>query len=299
MLNDPPPERRKPHPLERQPAPPPTPEGGQQPQRQQVILHIPSVTPNVTYAIIAINVLIFAIRLTSFQLDEQIVLWGATRPSDVLLQGQVYRLFTAMFLHASIFDGRGGYAFANSLHLIFNMYILYGIGRQVERLFGHVRFALIYILGGLAGSVLSTVLSAGNIYSLGASGAVFAILAAQFVYLYQHRKLLGTRARAQMQSLIFLAVINLAFGALTGLGGVGMLVDNWAHLGGIIGGLVLTWAIGPLYIVRRHPEQPEGLLAEDINPLKNRYWVLTLYVVVLMIILVVGRVLSEGAASLP
>jgi rhomboid protease GluP len=289
MLNDPPPERRNPHPLERPPAPP---EGGQRP-RQQVILHIPSVRPNVTYAIIAINVVIFLIRATSLQLDEQIVLWGASRPSDVLVGGQVYRLFTAMFLHASIFNAVGGFALQNVLHLVFNMYLLYTVGSQVERLFGHVRFALIYVLGGLAGSVLSVVLSETNNYSLGASGAVFAIIAAQFVYLYQHRKLLGARARAQMQSLVFLAVINLIYGALTSVGRSIFLVDNWAHLGGLIGGLVLTWAIGPLYIVRRHPEQPEGLLAEDINPLKNRYWVLTLYIVALMIVLVIGRTLSS------
>jgi rhomboid protease GluP len=292
MLNDPPPERRERHPLEREPAPPPPPEGGPQRPRQQVILHIPSVRPTVTYAIIAINVVIFLIRATSWQLDEQLVLWGASRPSDVLVAGEAYRLFMAMFLHASIFNSFGGYALQNVLHLVFNMYLLYAVGSQVERLFGHVRFALIYILGGLAGSVLSVVLSPDNNYSLGASGAVFAILAAQFVYLYQHRKLLGARARAQMQNLIFLAVINLVYGALTSVGRSVFLVDNWAHIGGMIGGLVLAWAIGPIFIVRRHPEQPDGLLAEDINPLKNRYWVLTIYVVVLMLILVVGRMLS-------
>jgi rhomboid protease GluP len=293
MLNDPPPERRNPHPLERQPAPPPfPPEDGQPRSRQQVILHIPSVRPTITYAIIAINVAIFLIRLTSFSLDQQIQLWGATRPSDVLINGEVYRLFTSMFLHASLFDPLGRFAFQNILHIVFNMYLLYTVGTQVERLFGHVRFVLIYILGGLGGAVLSTVLSGGNAYSLGASGAVFAILAAQLVYLYQHRKLLGIRARSQMQSLIILVVINLIYGGLTSVGRSAFQVDNWAHLGGLIGGLVLAWGIGPLYIVRRHPDQPEGLLAEDINPLKNRYWVLTLYVVALMVILVIGRALG-------
>lgn len=291
MLNDPPPERRKPHPLEREPAPPPAPPGGQ-PPRQQVILHIPSVRPNVTYAIIAINVAVFLIRLTSRQLDAQILQWGANNSVDVLQNGEAYRLLTSMFLHASIFGARGGYELSNSLHLIFNMYILYAIGRQVERLFGHIRFGLIYLLGGLGGSVLSAALSGGNSFSVGASGAVFAIIGAQFVYLFQHRKLLGARGRAQMQSLIMLGVINLFFGVLTGVGNSGVLVDNWAHLGGAIGGLALTWGIGPMFIMRRHPEQPNELLAEDINPLKNRYWVLTLYVVALMVILIGARSLA-------
>lgn len=289
MLNDPPPERRKQHPLERDPAAPQgTPPGGQ-PPRQQVILHIPSVRPTVTYTIIAINVAIFLIRAISPDLNDQIFLWGANHGSDVIVNGEVYRLLTSMFLHASIYDFRGVFVPANSLHLIFNMYILYAIGTQVERLFGHVRFTAIYLLGGLAGSVLSAALGGGDSYSVGASGAVFAVIGAQFVYLYQHRKLLGTRGRAQMRSLAYLAAINLLFGAFTGLGGAAIVVDNWAHLGGLIGGLVLTWAIGPIYILSQHPEHPGELLGEDINPLKNRYWVLSIYTIALMAILIVAR----------
>jgi rhomboid protease GluP len=249
------------------------------------------VQPNVTYAIIAINVLVFVIRLSSRQLDQQIFLWGANNTVDVLQNGEVYRLLTSMFLHASVFSGRS-YALENSLHLIFNMYILYAIGRQVERLFGHVRFVMIYLLGGLGGSVLSAALAGDSSYSVGASGAVFAVIGAQFVYLFQHRRLLGARGRAQMQSLIFLAVINLFFGALTSLGGAAVRVDNWAHLGGALGGLALAWGIGPIFIMRRHPDHPNELLAEDINLLRNRYWVLTLYVVALMLILIIARALA-------
>src|SRR5438046_2567984 len=107
MLNDPPPERRKQHPLERDPAPPsPLPPGQAQP-RQQVTLHIPSVRPTVTYTIIAINVVIFIVRALSAQLDSQIFLWGANHPPDVLTNGEIYRLLTSMFLHAGIFDGPG------------------------------------------------------------------------------------------------------------------------------------------------------------------------------------------------
>lgn len=286
MFNDPPPERHKQHPLERDPQPPPP---DQRPPTQQVMLHIPSVKPNVTYAIIAINVIIFLIRATSPELDQQIFLWGANHPPDVIEDGEIYRLFTSMFLHASIFSARGAYNLGNSLHLIFNMYILYAVGTQIERLFGHLRFALIYVLGGLAGSILSVVLNDASTYSVGASGAVFAILAAEFVYLYQHRKLLGARGRAQMRSLIILAIMNLVFGIATTFSTGAMRVDNWAHLGGVIGGLALTWAIGPIFIVRRHPEQPNALLGEDINPLKNRYWALSAYVIVLMVVLIVAR----------
>ena len=233
---------------------------------------------------------IFLIRATSVRLDLQILEWGANNSTAVLANGEIYRLLSSMFLHASIFANQfGTYALENSAHIIFNMYALYIIGGQIERLFGHVRFALIYLLGGLGGSVLSVALSGPNSYSVGASGAVFAVFAAQFIYLYQHRKLLGPRGRAQMQNLFFLAVANFALGALTGFGGGGVIVDNWAHLGGIVGGLALAWMIGPIFIVRRHPEHPNELLGEDINPLRNRYWVLSVYVVALMVILFIAR----------
>ncbi len=290
MLNNPPPERRKQHPLDRDPAPPPAPPPGQ-PQHQQVTLHIPSVRPTVTYAIIAINVAIFVVRALSPQLDNQIFLWGANHPSSVLVDGEIYRLLTSMFLHAGIFGQFGGYALENSLHIIFNMYILYYIGRQVERLFGHLRFSLIYLLGGLAGSVLSAVFSSADVYSIGASGAVFAVLSAQLVYLYQHRKLLGARVRPMIQSLAILAVVDLFIGVLSDAGG-GMSIDNWAHLGGAVGGLVLAWFICPIFIVQRHPEIPNELIGEDINPLKNRYWAVSIYVIVLLVTLIVARILN-------
>jgi rhomboid protease GluP len=285
MFNDPPPERRKPHPLEREPVRQENPV----PPSQRVTLHIPSVSPTVTYVLIAINVLVFIVRLTSPELNEQIFLWGALHPPDVLENGELYRLVSSMFLHASVFGARGTIVVQNSLHIIFNMYILYAVGTQIERLFGHVRFFLVYLLGGLAGSVLSVVLSDANVYSVGASGAVFAILAAEFVYLYQHRKLLGAQGRAQMRGLVIMAVFNLLFGALSGVSGAALRIDNWGHIGGMIGGLALAWFIGPIFIVRRHPEQPNALLGEDINPLRNRYWALSLYIVALMAILIIFR----------
>src|SRR5262245_49450215 len=116
MENNPPPRKR--HPLERPPEPRTEPNPEEQAQRQRVTLHIPSVKPYATYTLIAINVLIFVIRAFSPDLDEQIFLWGANHAPDVLLKGEYYRLFTSMFLHASIFNPFGGYALQNSLHLI-------------------------------------------------------------------------------------------------------------------------------------------------------------------------------------
>lgn len=290
MLNNPPPEKRRVHPLEadRPTSPQPSPDQPPPQQRHPVTLIIPSVKPKVTYALLAINVAVFIIRALSQSLDEQFFLWGANNQTAVLVDGEFYRLFSSMFLHASIFGPRGGFALENSLHLIFNCYILYQVGTSLERLFGHTRFMLIYLLGGLAGSVASILLGGPQSYSVGASGAVFAILGAELVYLYQHRRLLGARGRAQMQSVITFMIINFAYGALTTFSST-IRVDNWAHLGGVLGGAVLAWFIGPLFIVRRHPERPNALLGEDINPLKNKYWVISVYGAVLLLVLIAAR----------
>ncbi|MBZ0283265.1 MAG: rhomboid family intramembrane serine protease [Anaerolineae bacterium] len=279
---------RRPHPLEQRPQPRPE----VQP-RQQINLRIPSVIPRATYILIAINVAVFLLRATSSDLDERIFLWGANHGADVV-RGEYYRLFTSMFLHASIFNARGTYAFPNALHLIFNMYILYGVGMSLERLFGHARFLIIYLLGGLGGSVLSMLFGGLDSYSVGASGAVFAILGAEFVYLYHHRRLMGARGRARRNSLISFAVINLIFGLASSLPGSQMRIDNWAHLGGLIGGMSLSWFISPILNLRAHPDHPGEILGEDINPLSKSYWVVSIYATVLVVLVFVGVYLARG-----
>lgn len=289
MLNEQPPERRRVHPLEQPPAaPPPDDPGGSAPRRsQQVTLRIPSVRPYATYILIGINLFIFAIRAISPDIDVSFFDAGANNQTRIFEFGEFHRLFTSMFLHASVRTVFGGWALENSLHVILNCYIIYITGTQIERLFGHVRFILVYLLGGVAGSILSALLNGPLVYSVGASGAAFALLGAQFAHLYQHRTLLGARGRAQMQQLISLAVINLVFGLVANLGAT-VRIDNWGHIGGAMGGLALGFFIGPFFIVRRHPEQADALIGEDINPLRSRLWVVSLYCAVLIGLLIVG-----------
>jgi rhomboid protease GluP len=287
MLNDPPPQKR--HPLER----PPEPTGGPAP-RQQVTLVIPSNRPIATYVLLALNIAVFAIRALSPSLDASIAAFGATNQALVLVNGEVYRLLTAMFLHAGLYGPNDMLMPANSLHLVFNMVLIWTAGRGVERLFGTPRYLIIYLLGGLTGSLLSALLS--NTFSVGASGAVFAIMAAEFVFLYRHRRLLGRSARAQMQSLALWAAVNFAFGALSNFG-TGLRVDNWGHLGGLLGGLALAAFIAPYYLPRTAPDRPGVLVAEDINPLRDRAWLASLYLAVYLVVLIVARQIAAGSAA--
>jgi rhomboid protease GluP len=294
MTSEPPSGQRR-HPLERPPAhmapPPPSPEG--EGPRRLVAIQFPRVAPTATYVLIALNVLIFVVRALSPSLDTQLYLWGANNPQLVLFNGEYYRLLTSMFLHAGVYTGSGALVMSNALHIILNMYILYSVGQQLEALFGHVRFLIIYLAGGLLGSVFSAALSDMNVMSVGASGAVFAILGAEFMFYYRHRTLLGPRATAQMRSLVMWAVINFFYGALTSVAGTRLRIDNWGHLGGLVGGLALAWFLTPVFMPKRSLEMPQVLTVEDTNPLERRWPIVLAYVAaLLLVVLLAGNLRS-------
>jgi hypothetical protein len=96
-----------------------------------------------------------------------------------------------------------------------------------------------------------------------------------------------------MQSLITITVINLLFGFASNLGLTETRVDNWAHLGGLAGGLILTWFISPIFLPRQHPEVPGELLGEDVNPLRRNYWALSAFITGLLVVLIVSVILAN------
>ncbi len=109
----------------------------------------------------------------------------------------------------------------------------------MERSFGTLRFAAIYFLSGICGVLFSFALTPSP--SIGASGALFGLIGALIPFLYRNRRVLyGTRSR--IMSIIQVIVVNLLIGLSPG-------IDNWGHLGGLVGGLVLSWLVTPLYAV--------------------------------------------------
>jgi rhomboid protease GluP len=101
-------------------------------------------------------------------------------------------------------------------------------------------------LSGFAGSVFSFLLSSAD--SIGASGAIFGLIGAEGIFLYQNRKLLGSQVKRAINNVIFIVVLNLFLGLSPG-------IDNWAHVGGLMGGLIFAWFAGPHWKV-------EGLLPD-------------------------------------
>ena len=202
----------------------------QPPQPQAVPVKLPASSPRVTYTIIGITVVVYLLQMLSqFIYGYDFVVGLGVKANDAIRAGQLWRFFTPMLLHGSI------------LHIGFNMYALYIFGIGLERRYGHGRFLLLYILSGFAGSVFSFLFSSA--YSIGASGAIFGLIGAEGIFLLKNRKLFGAEAKRALNNVIFIAAINLLFGLQPG-------IDNWGHVGGLMGGLIFAWFAGPHWEVQ-------------------------------------------------
>jgi len=205
-------------------------------QRDRIRIKMPQAKPVATISLIVITTIIYVfqyLQTATTHTDTLFILGG--KINVLISAGQVWRLVTPVFLHASI------------PHLGFNMYALYIIGRNLERFYGHGRFLLLYFLGAFGGNVLSYVLSTAN--SLGASTALFAILAAEGVFIYGNRKLFGAqRTRQMITNLVVVTLINLSFGLIPGFN-----VDSWGHIGGILAGIFFAWKAGPILQIQGQP----------------------------------------------
>ena len=206
----------------------PTPEQ-QYPQPQQartVQVAVPNVKPYVTYTILGLTVFIYLLQLAGqYLLKMDLVTTLGIKYNPLIRAGELWRLITPVFLHGSI------------LHIGFNMYALFLYGRGLESRFGHWRFTLLYFLSAYAGNVFSFLLTPNP--SLGASTAIFGLLAAEGMFIFRNRQLLGSRANRALINLLYIAGVNLLIGFTTSG------VDNFGHLGGILGGLIFTWFGGP------------------------------------------------------
>lgn len=170
----------------------------------------------ITNILVVLNIIMFALTMTIPKLANMFIL-----DPIAVRNGEVYRLLTSTFMHASI------------LHLVFNMYALSIIGKQVETFLGKPKFLLVYLFSGLTGSLLSCAIT--NSYSLGASGAIFGLMGSLLYFGYHYRLYLGSVLLGQIVPVI---VINLVIGYITPS------IDNAAHIGGLVGGLFISMALG-------------------------------------------------------
>ncbi|KPU44178.1 rhomboid protease GluP [Oxobacter pfennigii] len=177
---------------------------------------IKSKKPVFTYILILINIGIFVMMEYA----------GGTRNPDVLksfgikinsliLAGQYWRLITSAFIHI-------GFA-----HIAFNMYGLYNLGSIVERIYGNKKFLFIYFVSAILGSLSSLVFS--PVPSAGASGAIFGMFGA---LLFLGRKIPGLFSTSSGLNILAVLGFNLFYGFITPG------IDNYAHIGGLLGGYI-------------------------------------------------------------
>ncbi len=197
-----------------------------EPQPRPVLARRPAVKPVLTYIILGLTVLVFLLQLISDTvLGVDLPAGLGMKINESILDGELWRLITPVLLHGSF------------IHIIGNMYGVYIFGPELERNFGRARFLALYLLSGLAGNVVSFLFSPNP--SLGSSTAVFGMLGAYAVFLYHNRELLGRSAQRALANLLTIALLNLVIG-------LAPRIDNWGHVGGLLGGTLFAWLGGPL-----------------------------------------------------
>ena len=179
------------------------------------------------YSYCAVNLVLAAVQILVFILctatGNKMYIAGRCGTDLVLAQGQYWRLLTSVFLHAGL------------SHLGSNLLVQILMGNAVERNLGHIRYLALYLLSGIGGNVISVLYDRAqgvNIYSVGASGAVFGVMGTLFVLIIRGRKKLrsGSSLLTRAAFAVFYAVYSGFRNAYT---------DNAAHLGGLAFGVVL------------------------------------------------------------
>jgi rhomboid protease GluP len=203
--------------------------------------HVP-----VTLLLIAANLLVFGLMLGNgaglWHAQNSIQLaWGANF-GPATQDGQWWRLGSALFLHFGL------------IHLAMNLWALWDGGQLVERMFGHLRFIIIYLASGLCGNLLSLVIQGNEAVSGGASGAIFGVYGALLVFVWRERQQLNPgEFRWLFWGALGFSAVSITLGLI--IPGI----DNSAHIGGLSRWLPARHAVRP----RTDDIQPVALARSD------------------------------------
>lgn len=179
-------------------------------------------SPLLTYALIAANLIMFAVEFFAGALSstEALIAVGAQQVF-LVTTGEWWRLLSATFLHGGV------------EHILFNMMALYIWGRYAEAMLGRVRYVMVYFAAGIAGSVLSYAMSVS--VSVGASGAIFGLFGSFLFLRVYHREIFDRVFGTQV---IILIAVNLITGFFRPN------IDLWGHFGGLAGGFLAAAVVG-------------------------------------------------------
>lgn len=232
--------------------------------------------PVATYTLVGVNVLVYlamglsGVSWTSPAITDAIR-WGADF-GPLTLSGQWWRLFTSTFVHFGI------------VHIAFNMWCLWELGRALEFLMGRKAFVLTYVVSGLAASMVSIAWDPWRV-SAGASGAIFGVAGAFVSYLYFRKTPVDPAVvRHKLKSLAIFIAYNLFYGLRSG-------IDNSAHLGGLAGGLLLGAILPPMIRATNSPAETPPIDGSGLEQSKRNKTAMT-------VALCSAAVLSVGALRL-
>ncbi|CAN8291373.1 unnamed protein product [Cochlearia groenlandica] len=173
-----------------------------------------------TNVLLAINVIMYVAQVAS---NGKVLTWGA-KVNSLIDKGQIWRLATCSVLHA------------NPMHLMINCYSLNSIGPTAENLGGPKRFIAVYLTSAITSSAMSYWFNKSP--SVGASGAIFGLVGSLAVFVVRHKRMV----RGGNEDLMQIAQI-IALNMTMGLMSKG--IDNWGHIGGLLGGTAMAWLVGP------------------------------------------------------
>gem|GEM_PF-779810 len=185
--------------------------------------------PFFVYLFAVLNVVLFAcMEWFGSSTDAETLIRFGAKENGRILQGEGWRLLTAMFLHVG------------PVHLLVNTVALLYVGGVVERIFGHWRFLTVYTAAGVSGSAASFLFTPA--LSAGASGAIFGLMGA-LLYFGSRRPRLFLRTIGR--GVLFYLFLNLLLGMVLPS------VDHYGHLGGLVGGILVAGAVGLPGEIRR------------------------------------------------
>ena len=174
--------------------------------------------PIITVGLLIVIILVYLYGIFT---NSDLLVYNFGIYREFIRNGEIYRLLTGAFIHIDL------------IHLICNCYALFIIGNMVEGYFGKYKFLIIYLVSAITGSLLSIAMSSG--FSIGASGAIFGLLGALLYFGYHYRVYFGSVILGRIIPVI---IVNLAIGFM--ISGI----DNFAHIGGLIGGFLISKALG-------------------------------------------------------
>jgi len=230
-----------------------------------------------TWTVLGITLVMWlALEASGGSSDPDVLLRFGAKYGPLIAEGEWWRLVAPVFLHIGF------------LHLLANCFALIIFGGVVERTFGARNYLTIYLAAGVFGNIFSY--WAAPALGAGASGSVSGIVGAYGAFLLINRRLFGEMGRRSLTTIIAIVAINVVFGL------VARGVDNWAHLGGFVAGLVLGWWLGPrprVYL----SVGPDGAERRGMTTIlfraTNVRWVLGIAVAVLLAVLSVWAIGSD------